>query len=243
MHMNPTPLPRSEDDGVMFASIGQTNLALTEPPAALHATDTLDDIFGSEEDVHGSTPLTTEPSDMRRLQSEHTTAGYREGVTVAKAASVQAGFDEGFGLGATLGLSAGEIVGVLEGLAAAVPGDERLAALLGEARLDLSARSIFGTTYWDPDGTWTYPVPGQDGGDVVFKDVVEAHPLIARWRVVLNEQLHRWGVRRDLFTEDQGVEEEVVSQKKLGNPAATAPKAAAGTAPATQSRMSDALQW
>lgn len=241
MHMNPTPLPHSEDDGVMFASIGQTTLALTEPPSALHATDTLDDVFGSE-DVQGSTSFTTEPSDMRRLQSEHTTAGYREGVTVAKAASVQAGFDEGFGLGATLGLSAGEIVGVLEGLAAAVPGDERLAALLGEARGDFSARSIFGATYWDPNGTWTYPVPGQDGGDVIFRDVVEAHPLIAKWRVVLNEQIQNWGVRCDLFAEDQVVDEEVVSQKKLGNPA-TALKAATSTAPATQSRMSDALQW
>ncbi|TLS29201.1 hypothetical protein PpBr36_01086 [Pyricularia pennisetigena] len=241
MHMNPTPLPHSEDDGVMFASIGQTSLALREPPPGLHATDTLDDVFASE-DVQGTTPFSSEPSDMRRLQSEHTTAGYREGVTVAKAASVQAGFDEGFGLGATLGLSAGEIVGVLEGLAAAVPGDERLAALLGEARGDLSARSIFGATYWAPDGTWTYPVSGQDGGDVVFRHVVEAHPLIAKWRAVLNEQIHHWGVRRDLFTEDQAVDEEVVSQKKPGNPA-TAPKAATGTVPATQSRMSDALQW
>lgn len=252
MHIHPA-VPQSGDDDAMFVSIGHTSLALPDVPTPLRNIDTFDDVFGSDD---GQDALSNpsgiarraddhnHPSDIRRLQGEHTTAGYREGVTVAKAASVQSGFDEGFGLGAALGLRAGEVVGVLEGLAAAVPGDERLTKLLGQASEDLAPQSVFGAAYWAADGNWTYPVSGQDGDDVLFKDVVEAHPLIMKWRVVMDEQSQFWGVKKDWFAQNQGVDDDEVVGGERSKKVPVAPKAAAtNTAPAVQSRMSDALQW
>jgi hypothetical protein len=65
-------------------------------------------------------PHQQEVSDIPRLSQAHTTAGYRDGITAAKARTAQQGFDEGYGLGATIGARAGQLLGVLEGLAAAV---------------------------------------------------------------------------------------------------------------------------
>ncbi|KAK3497826.1 uncharacterized protein B0T23DRAFT_375226 [Neurospora hispaniola] len=124
------------------------------------------------------------PSDIPRLQQEHTTAGYRDGITVAKAEHVQAGFDEGFGLGATIGAMAGQLLGVLEGLSFSLGSSssakgrrppqqeddegqgeedikERVKRLLVEAEKDLSVHSIYGKEYWDEDGTWKFEVPGE----------------------------------------------------------------------------------
>ncbi|KAL0475534.1 hypothetical protein QR685DRAFT_568306 [Neurospora intermedia] len=129
------------------------------------------------------------PSDIPRLQQEHTTAGYRDGITVAKAEHVQAGFDEGFGLGATIGAMAGQLLGVLEGLSFSLGSSsslsakgrnkppqqedgegeggeeedikERVKRLLAEAEKDLSVHSIYGKEYWDEDGTWKFEVPGE----------------------------------------------------------------------------------
>ncbi|KAK7739853.1 Essential protein Yae1, N terminal [Cytospora paraplurivora] len=113
---------------------------------AIPRADLLDDVFGSDGEDHDSPAfleggevdhhhhhddhddddhesqirsMRGHPSDVHRLRQEHKTAGYREGITVAKATSIQAGFDEGFGLGATIGLRAGYLLGVLEGVAAA----------------------------------------------------------------------------------------------------------------------------
>ncbi|KAL2271328.1 hypothetical protein VTJ83DRAFT_699 [Remersonia thermophila] len=61
-----------------------------------------------------------EPSDLPRLAQAHRTAGYRDGIALAKSRFAQPGFDEGYPLGAALGARAGELLGVLEGLAAAV---------------------------------------------------------------------------------------------------------------------------
>ncbi|KUI70227.1 Uncharacterized protein yae1 [Cytospora mali] len=179
--------------------------------------DPLDDVFGSDAgdaDDHGSPVVFGDgdgddeddlfsqvhipggrrghhhPSDIHRLRQEHTTAGYREGITVAKASSVQAGFDEGFGLGATIGLKVGYLLGVLEGVAGALssrsaaslssssssssssapPGSpppphegEAAAAgrqLLADASVELGVRSVFSEAYWHSDGTWKYEVVG-----------------------------------------------------------------------------------
>lgn len=162
-----------------------------------HNNTTLDDVWGDGGDSHshshshqhcnhnhhGSAIRGSHPSDIPRLQQEHTTAGYRDGITVAKAEHVQAGFDEGFGLGATIGAVAGQLLGVLEGLVFALSsasakqhstrssgnGDgedaeslrEKLRGLLAEAEKDLSVQSIYGKDYWDEDGTWRYEVPGE----------------------------------------------------------------------------------
>ena len=87
-----------------------------EPSAALaQHTDTQDYATSSSMPVPSS-----DISDVPRLRSIHVTSGYRDGIANGKMQSVQAGFDEGYSLGAVLGLKAGWILGVLEGLIAAV---------------------------------------------------------------------------------------------------------------------------
>ncbi|ROV93405.1 hypothetical protein VMCG_08433 [Cytospora schulzeri] len=253
--------------------------------------DPLDDVFGSdgdgydspvfEEDEHydehdssqirittgggggrgrGPTPR-DHPSDIHRLRQEHTTAGYREGITVAKASSVQAGFDEGFGLGATIGLRVGYLLGVLEGIAAALgsgngkvqqqqPGYEQGKALLADARTELGVRSVFSEEYWHPDGTWKYEVVGggrADDGDgngddeVLFSHVAEAHPMVRKWTAVVEGEMQRWGLEEKLplleRREEQGEEgtaAEAVARVNVKPVVQTQPDAKAA---------SDALSW
>lgn len=215
--------------------------------------DPLDDVFGSDgedppflegEDEHeggghGPPQVHTvprgdalgprdHPSDIRRLRREHTTAGYRDGITVSKASSVQAGFDEGFGLGATIGLRAGHLVGVLEGIAAASspsPSSPSAAAaaaaaagkLLADARAELGVRSVFSEEYWHPDGTWKYEVGPRDGGEgegeegdseVLFSHVAEAHPAVRKWTAVVEGEMRRWGLQEKLPLLERREEEE-----------------------------------
>ncbi|KAK3300555.1 uncharacterized protein B0H64DRAFT_428609 [Chaetomium fimeti] len=124
-------------------------------------------------------------SDIPRLSAAHSTAGYRDGITLAKARTAQGGFDEGYGLGATIGARAGQLLGVLEGLAAAVglqalseayrgqgqgagmgmgmggKGEaRRIERLLTEARRELSVTGVFDGEYWAQDGNWRYQVGG-----------------------------------------------------------------------------------
>ncbi|KAK3393555.1 hypothetical protein B0H63DRAFT_516741 [Podospora didyma] len=165
------------------------------------------------------------PSDVPRLQQEHTTAGYRDGIATAKGASAQSGFDEGFGLGATIGAQAGQLLGMLEGLLGAVASssaskshsyDEkeisRLQDLLAEARRELSVQSVFGEAYWAMDGTWNYDIPepavstatpeeDDDGEEpvVVFVDVAAAHPLLAKWDGIIRAEADRYGINWDVI--------------------------------------------
>ncbi|KAL1870542.1 hypothetical protein VTK73DRAFT_2581 [Phialemonium thermophilum] len=156
------------------------------------------------------------PSDIPRLRQEHTTAGYRDGIAAAKAQSVQAGFDEGFGLGATIGMRVGRLLGLLEGIVAAVSsGEDRRGAeqeaprneddvirLWEEARDELTITSVFGSEYWNPDGTWKYDVGGlattasgdESHDNVVFADVAASHPLLKKWDALVSIELERWGV-------------------------------------------------
>lgn len=158
------------------------------------------------------------PSDMRRLEVEHTTAGYREGISAAKEQTVQAGFDEGFSLGATIGLAAGQLLGTLEGIEDALnnrandkAGGEdaeatAAAKLLAEARDELSALKIFSPDYWAPDGNWSYDVkPGaNEGDDILFPDVAKAHPLISKWTAIVDEQVRLWKIDRSVLDGEDG---------------------------------------
>ncbi|OIW26030.1 hypothetical protein CONLIGDRAFT_647749 [Coniochaeta ligniaria NRRL 30616] len=184
-----------------------------EPPS--HTNDALDDVWGDSAPSSPSllpsfqTP-SSHPSDIPRLQQEHATAGYRDGITAAKAASAQAGFDEGFGLGAVIGARAGRVLGVIEGLAGAVPADEGLKGLLEEARRELGVVSIFGPEYWDREGVWRYEVAAGDGEgkgeeEIVFADVAGAHPLVRKWEGVLAEEARRWGVDLEVLSGEEGV--------------------------------------
>ncbi|EAW09323.1 Yae1 family protein [Aspergillus clavatus NRRL 1] len=97
---------------------------------ATNTHNSLDDIFGSSpphehehehhqhQDLHPQPPPTQapEPSDLPSLRRQHVTAGYRDGISAAKGAQVQRGFDAGFPVGAQLGMRAGTVLGILEGL-------------------------------------------------------------------------------------------------------------------------------
>ncbi|KAI3401194.1 hypothetical protein diail_11899 [Diaporthe ilicicola] len=239
-------------------------------------TDPLDDVFGSDGDDEGGAPVFFEgddaeashirivaretsaahsnqhPSDIHRLRQEHTTAGYREGITVAKATSIQAGFDEGFGLGATIGLKVGHLLGVLEGIAAALRkagGPSPVAAhaeaskLLSEAQRELGVQAVFSPEYWDTDGTWKYEVGagGRDGDgqadEVVFSHVAEAHPLVRKWTAVVEAQMQRWGLEERVPLLQRRDEEDAAAAEPLARVKALAqsqPDAKVGN---------DALSW
>ncbi|KXH37674.1 Yae1 protein [Colletotrichum nymphaeae SA-01] len=181
----------------------------------VQSQETFDDVWGSEpgspnhaghinnfaqDAASAAAPMGTHPGDMPRLQAEHTNAGYREGISAAKAHSIQAGFDEGFSLGAEVGSLAGQIVGLFEGIAAALDGHDedsskKARQTLDEAKAELKIDSIFGPAYWNTDGTWKFDVEGTNGGDeILFADVARAHPLIRKWQKVADAEVEQWGI-------------------------------------------------
>ncbi|KAL7894486.1 hypothetical protein HDV63DRAFT_216696 [Trichoderma sp. SZMC 28014] len=196
----------------------------------------LDDVFGSEfesesilasGDGNAAAVVTSldrpgsprHPSDMRRLETEHATAGYREGISTAKERTVQAGFDEGFSLGATIGLAAGQLLGMLEGIDDALKGSSQdgqdtasataTSELLTEARQELSVLKIFSSDYWAPDGNWSYDVEPHgdgDGDEILFPDVAKAHPLIKKWTAIVDEQARLCKIDRSVLDGDASVE-------------------------------------
>ncbi|KAI3320741.1 hypothetical protein HD806DRAFT_524455 [Xylariaceae sp. AK1471] len=182
-------------------------------PSAPHSYDSLDDVFGpgpDESPIHD--PLVSSAHDnpdisfdARRLQAQHTTVGYREGITTGKAASIQAGFDQGFALGANIGIRAGQILGLLEAISAALaeasPTDKSVHAdsLLSRAATDLNPERVFTSDFWAPDGTWTYPVvASHEGDDIVYPDVADQHPLIAKWSRIARDEANRWHLDQSL---------------------------------------------
>jgi hypothetical protein len=173
------------------------------PSPSSPSNNALSDIFS---DSPPSSPSKTDPSDIPRLRSTHSTAGYRDGITVAKALSLQPGFDEGYSLGAAFGLRIGYILGALEGLWSACTGlceeKERQRKLLREAREGLRLERVFGKEWWGEDGVWRYEVQGE-GEEVTFEEVVGWHPLVKRWEERVKDELERAGVTRGRF---EGVE-------------------------------------
>lgn len=220
--------------------------------------DPLGDVFGSDDSPVFEQDFNDEsqpqgfsdrhhPSDMHRLQQEHTTAGYRDGIAVAKASSIQAGFDEGFSLGGTIGLKVGRLLGLLEGIVGALSGEhapalelEAASKLLSEARIDLDLRNVFSPKFWNDDGTWKYEVGEKDVDDegaVLFSHVAEAHPLVKKWTAMVQEQMSKWGLQEQLpLLQRRDNEEKVVVE----------PAAKAKTSTQSQSEAkapSDALSW
>ncbi|RCI09752.1 hypothetical protein L249_3939 [Ophiocordyceps polyrhachis-furcata BCC 54312] len=149
----------------------------------------LDDVFGEAPAAH--------PSDIRRLQTEHTTAGYREALAVAKQSTIQAGFDEGFSLGAALGVRAGRILGLLEAIHEAVRADGEAEQLLAAARKELSTSVIFSSSYFSPDGEHRFHV--EDG-----LNVADAHPLVEKWKRLVDQQLARWTIDQAVVGHETG---------------------------------------
>ncbi|KAH6671796.1 hypothetical protein B0J14DRAFT_81035 [Halenospora varia] len=190
-----------------------------------YVNDDLDDVFGSappspsfehNEGTNNRNNGNDEVSDIPRLKEKHETEGYRDGVTNGKAQTVQAGFDEGYGLGAVLGLRIGKILGLLEGICGAlgvgvkgnegevfVDEKERLDTLFAAAKLELKTESVFGKEFWGEDGIWKFEIPGEgaEGKEVTFPDVASAHPLVVKWDRIIEEEVAKW--RLDLRVMEQ----------------------------------------
>ncbi|KAH8662186.1 hypothetical protein BX600DRAFT_437601 [Xylariales sp. PMI_506] len=215
MHMAPQE-PRDED--LMIQMISATQPVVTEDP--------LDDVFGSDSESpafgHGDQAggaRESHPSDIPRLQAEHATAGYRDGVVVAKGKSIQAGFDEGYGLGATIGLAAGQLLGFLEGLGSAIrtsnPDEHRrINELFALASGELSTERIFDQQYWAPNGTWKYEIGTEGQEDIIFEDVAKAHPLISKWTSLVEVEITRWGVDRAVLSSPSEAQGSGAPEKK-----------------------------
>ena len=143
---------------------------------------------------------------------------------------MQAGFDEGFSLGAVLGLRVGYILGVLEGLVRAVQrvqkksADEEGGGRIGrveearglreEARRELGMQRVMGEGFFNEEGVWRWDVPGAEGKEeVTFRDVAEAHPLVAKWIRVVREAAERWRVDLEVLEKEEGTEESGLSRE------------------------------
>ncbi|KAJ0167043.1 Uncharacterized protein CTA2_4658 [Colletotrichum tanaceti] len=199
MHLQPIDNTEIEP----FTSAMDTDPRITIMP---DGQETFDDVWGSEPgsptNVAQDAPTGTHPGDIPRLQAEHTTAGYREGVTLAKAQSIQTGFDEGFSLGAEIGALAGQVVGVLEGIAAALDGQDDAIAKAArkssdDAKAELKTDSIFTPAFWNNDGTWKFDVDKHVGEEILFSDVARAHPLIQKWTKIADAEIERWRITLD----------------------------------------------
>ncbi|KAF3350219.1 UPF0676 protein [Verticillium dahliae VDG2] len=134
-------------------------------------------------------------------------------------------------LGAAIGSQAGQIIGLLEGVAHALAGHddaslaEAAARSVEEARHELQVEKLFGPDYWNTDGTWNYEVAAKtkaDGtqekgrageDDILFADVADAHPLIVKWTEVVEAAVARWGIDRAVFA-DVGEEERLAAQDR-----------------------------
>lgn len=221
------------------------------------------------------------PSDMNRLQQEHSTAGYREGLNEGKNSTLQAGFDEGYSLGAAIGGVVGELLGMLEALVvsggeeeevpsttagASAENGDTLTVLLGRARRDLTAPSIFSPGYFAPDGTWTYDVEASETAATIqansaqaveaadaavhatIFDVANAHPLVKIWRGIVDRQLERrrirWGKEGDdaALAKALGLKDEDENEGQSEKPAAADAAVPAATARAPANNAS-ALDW
>jgi essential protein Yae1 len=163
--------------------------------------------------AHEPGPATISPlhgiiSDVPRLRAAHEAAGYREGISASKARYVQAGFDEGWVLGAEVGYAVGFVLAALEGVVAAVEkngtqdgdgcegkgaGDEggeeggkELAGLAAQARRELEGGGVFTGEWFDEEGVWRWEMDrvGEGRGaeeHFSLQDIAMAHPLVKKW--------------------------------------------------------------
>lgn len=156
----------------------------------------------SSPDSHGPNEQDAFP-DAAKLRSVHSTAGYRNGISESKTAKLQQGFDEGYVLGAEIGALAGRILGVVEGV-----GSLRLRERANE---ELSLKELFGSSYFNENGTWKWDVTSVNGREgkegnlgegVMMRDVARSHPLVRRWTAVVEELGRRTGSDLDAFARD-----------------------------------------
>ena len=96
----------------------------------------------------------------------------------------------------------GYILGALEGLYGAFrtqhEQEERLGALLKQAREQLGLEKIFAKEYWNEEGVWMYAVKAE-GEEPSFQEVVGQHPVVKKWEERIQEEMDRAGVRLGRF--------------------------------------------
>lgn len=182
-----------------------------------HTNDLFEDIFGSApnspqlggipgDNIVAGRGNTDEVSDIPRLRSRHVTEGYREGVAESKEKYIQAGFDEGYSLGAEIGLKAGWCLGVLEGVCKALEktqaGDSKASGqqdnveaeeLFKKAKEELQMQKLYDPAYFGSDGIWLYDVPGSEA-ETTFRDVASAHPVLSPWLTTTKAAADRVGL-------------------------------------------------
>jgi hypothetical protein len=217
------------DDALPLSRNLSSSELFPDSTPAPHPSDenNLDDIWGSspssstsETFLSDANHIRNEPSDIPRLRSEHSTSGYRDGLSTAKNTTIQEGFDEGYSLGAVMGLEVGIVLGLLEGIYNAVRSSEghneleqkRTSNLLETARRELRTEEVFGRDWWSEDGTWRYEITGEgvDGtGEFTFREVVNSHPAIKKWKGLVMGEVERWGLDLTIM--------ERVEEKRVGS--------------------------
>jgi hypothetical protein len=91
---------------------------------------------------------------------------------------------------------------VLEGIVRAVQSSADIAAEAKEevivkfitARQELGLQSLFGREWFGEDGIWKFEVKEDADGEVTFRDVADAHPLVAKWVSEVEELKKKFGV-------------------------------------------------
>lgn len=94
--------------------------------------------------AQASAPL----SDLPSLRRQHVTSGYREGLSIGKAAVIQSGFDSGYPIGVEIALRAGKVIGVLEGMVATLAkvesgeGKNQVKAMLEKVKREMDVKEL-----------------------------------------------------------------------------------------------------
>lgn len=199
--------PVTSDDGNSYnnkdnqvenhAPAGTDSDAWQQPEETMTFSDP-DDIFGSSTPTSRSATSYSSPtrqrdsgellSELPAVRRQHVNNGFREGISSAKTAYVQQGFDDGFPVGAGLGLRVGALRGVLEGFIGALTPDgkeyETLQKLYDSMMADLGVSNLFSKA---------------QGGQTQNTDVKEfptalkmsANDVVEKWEAVVADMLNR----------------------------------------------------
>ncbi|MCJ1440829.1 MAG: Essential protein Yae1, N terminal [Stictis urceolatum] len=176
-------------------------------PLTVHSLPEGDDIWGTPPHSPFFAETGLQPSitsDIPRLRTTHTTAGYRDGIASARDEAVQPGFDEGHLLGAAIGIRAGYLIGVMEGIVAGIEGCactqfESLQSDMEAIADELLVEKLLGQDWVGEDGTWKWQVStadGQDQEDPTIAVVANSHPTLRKWSRRVEAYLQAADLRR-----------------------------------------------
>ena len=188
----------------------------TLPPTPPHA-DPLDDIYGSSPTSPALAAQRDDEilSDLPSRQRNLDTDAYREGLSAAKGAFVQEGFDEGFSLGAELGVLVGRVLGVLQGISMSLGGKDEVRykeanTLWESAKEGLKIENVLGREFVDEEGIFKWKVEGkEDDEEVTFQEVARHHPVVKAWIERVEELARKWHVDLEAVEKSREVAVEV----------------------------------